>query len=383
MKKRYLDFAKLKKHNTPSESQDSPIPPPDYGEGKLTLEELQSSESQVGQIFPVIKDQYGNILDGFHRKRTNPNWRETTIQVKDKLHALRIRVHANILRREVERKEKQLWVSETRKVLQESGLKGTQEEIADALGMSQPWVSLYDIEPTQKQDHSKVLSPNTFFGYNVWGFKDESWRELVLAGDPNQPDKEFYHGSTPAFVIHQLITMFEPKTVLDSMAGVGTTGYVCEQYGIDCDQFDIYPYPKYGVEKGDAEHIEPNKTYDLIFNHIPYLRMVKYGDAEEDLSTHKKEEFLAKLERIFKKNFELLNNNGIYAVLVGDWRHGNQIQPLTAEVTVLGRKVGFVLYDEAIKLTAEQKGVALQEYRATKFGYLAQTFDMVLIFKKV
>jgi hypothetical protein len=37
---------------------------------------------------------------------------------------------------------------------------------------------LYDPEPFQKQDHSKVLRRGTFFGYNALGFKDESWRTL-------------------------------------------------------------------------------------------------------------------------------------------------------------------------------------------------------------
>jgi hypothetical protein len=39
-------------------------------------------------------------------------------------------------------------------------------------------------------EHVKVLHRGTFFGYNVWGFKDESWRKLIIPGDPNQPDKE-------------------------------------------------------------------------------------------------------------------------------------------------------------------------------------------------
>jgi hypothetical protein len=57
-------------------------------------------------------------------------------------------------------------------LLQERGLRGTQEEIADALKMSQPWVSKYDPDPFQKQDHSKVLHRNTF-SYSFWGFKDD------------------------------------------------------------------------------------------------------------------------------------------------------------------------------------------------------------------
>ena len=233
--------------------------------------------------------------------------------------------------------------------------------------------------------HSNIANSakQNFFGYNVWGFKDESWKEQIQKGEPEQPDKEFYHGSTPAFVVRQLIEMFKPKRVLDSMAGVGTTGYVCNQYEIECDQFDIYPYPKHDVKYGDAESIPAEKPYDLIFNHIPYLNMVKYGDSERDLSTMKEQDFFDKLYRIFQENYSLLNKDGIYAILVGDWRHGGEIIPITAKVTMLALKASFVLFDEAIKLTVEQKGKALQEYRASKFGYLAQAFDMVLIFKRV
>jgi len=249
--------------------------------------------------------------------------------------------------------------------------------------MSQPWVSQYDLEPIQNQDHSKkVLQPNTFHGYNVWGFQNEDWRKNIVKGEPEQPDKEFYHGSTPAFVIENLLKMYNPKSVLDSMAGVGTTGFVCGKYGIECDMFDIYPYPKWNVQEGDAEFIEPNKTYDLIFNHIPYLDMVHYGEHESDLSGMNETTFFHKLERIMLKNHSLLNNNGIYAVLVGDWRFGKKLIPITAKTTLLALECGFALQDEAVKLTAEQKSTGIQEYRAAKFGYLAQTFDMVLMFRK-
>jgi len=350
---------------------------------EFNLEELRKSKENVGQIFPVIKDQHGKILDGFHRKRIDPNWKETMVTVENDLQGLLIRVHSNILRRKVDEKEKQDWVKEARKILQFMGQKGTQEEIAKALGMSQPWVALYDLEPTQLQNHTKkVLRLDTFFGYNVWGFQTEDWRKNIVKGEPEQPDKEFYHGSTPAFVIENLIAMYEPKTVLDSMAGVGTTRFVCEKHGIECDQFDLYPYEKWNVLQGDAESIEPQKIYDLIFNHIPYLDMVKYGDSPYDLSTMNEKEFFDKLKRIMLKNHSLLNQEGIYAVLVGDWRFGKRLIPITAKTTLLAHECGFVLQDEAVKLTTEQKSTGIQEYRATKFGYLAQTFDMILMFKK-
>jgi len=352
---------------------------------EFTLEELKKSENKIGQIFPVIKDQHGNILDGFHRKRINPDWKETIVNVTDELQALQIRVHSNLLRRKVDEKEKQEWVKEARRILRnKNGIEPTQKEIADSVIMSQQWVSLYDTLPNVNQDIVNIPKKTNrdFYGYNVWGFQNEDWRKQIQKGEPEQPDKEFYHGSTPAFVIENLLKMYSPKSVLDSMAGVGTTGFVCSKYGIESEQFDLYPFEKWNVKEGDAEFIEPNRKYDLIFNHIPYLNMVHYGHHEQDLSAMNEKTFFEKLKRIILKNRSLLNDNGIYAILVGDWRFSGKLIPITAKITLLVLDCGFALQDEAVKLTAEQKSTGIQEYRATKSGYLAQTFDMVLMFKK-
>ena len=356
-----------------------------YSSGKIDwvrFEDLKRSEKAVGQVYPVIKNAKGKVLDGIHRKRVNPNWKEVTLPIEDDLQSLRMRVHLNIMRRKILGEEKRDWIQEARRMLQERGLKGTQKEISEALGMTRSWVAKYD--PITHEEHSKLLRRNNFFGYNVWGFKDEGWRKLIISGDPNQPDKEGYRGHTPSFVIHQLIKMFQPKEVLDSMAGVGTVGYVCKQYTpkIECDQYDLYPYPEYGVEEGDAEKVQPGKTYDLIFNHIPYLAMTKYGDHPEDLSNMKNADYYGKLNRIFKRNHDLLNEDGIYAVLVGDWRCGGQLISLTSNTVLIGLKTGFALQDVAIKLTGEMESKSLQEYRAAKGGYLAQTYDTVLMFRK-
>jgi len=44
------------------------------------VELLKRSVKQQGQLLPVIKDQYGNILSGRHRKAADPNWRESADQ---------------------------------------------------------------------------------------------------------------------------------------------------------------------------------------------------------------------------------------------------------------------------------------------------------------
>jgi site-specific DNA-methyltransferase (adenine-specific) len=107
---------------------------------------LKKSVKEVGQIFPVIKDQYGNILDGRHRKQVDPNWKETIVEVKDEVEALRIRVHANLVRRKVSNEEKREWVREAREIFRRKyGREGTVREIAELLGTHQMFVNRYDV----------------------------------------------------------------------------------------------------------------------------------------------------------------------------------------------------------------------------------------------
>lgn len=348
----------------------------------FTREDLEKSMATVGQIYPVLKAKNGEIIDGFHRKRVDPNWKEEIIPTDDPLVILKIRV-ATQYRRDVPANEKAEWVKECRKILQERGQEGTQQEIAKALGASQQWVSKYDPNPVQLGSgrRKETLPRRSKVDSNVWGLEDGK----IAKGDPEQPDSQFYHGSTPAFVIENLVDLYKPEKVLDSMAGVGTTKYVCEKKKDivkKVDQFDITPWEKNGVQKGDAENPPTTEKYDLIFNHIPYLNMVKYSDEAEDMSHFSLSEFLGKMRRIFKTNHDLLESDGKYSILVGDWRRGGKIIPLTAYITCLGLECGFVLFDEAVKLSAEQKGKQLQEYRAQKGGYMPQNYDTVLIFKK-
>jgi len=141
-----------------------------YSSGKIDqiqIEDLKHSEENIGQIYPVLKDSSGNIINGFHRKRVNPAWKEEKLSIDDKLQSLKLRVHLNIMRRRVADLEKGEWIMEARRILQERGFKGTQKEIGKALGMSQRWVSKYDPEPLQPHEYSKLARRANFFGYNV------------------------------------------------------------------------------------------------------------------------------------------------------------------------------------------------------------------------
>ena len=59
---------------------------------------LASSKEGLGELVPVLVDKFGNIIDGFHRKGENANWREEVlpwIDTPEKLEAARLAVNFN------------------------------------------------------------------------------------------------------------------------------------------------------------------------------------------------------------------------------------------------------------------------------------------------
>jgi len=44
------------------------------------VEGLKKSEQEVGQLLPVFVTKDGEIIDGYHRKQANPQWREEVLE---------------------------------------------------------------------------------------------------------------------------------------------------------------------------------------------------------------------------------------------------------------------------------------------------------------
>lgn len=64
--------------------------------------DLRESEKLIGQLYPVLVDEKGNILDGQHRLKANPNWRKEIIKgIDSERKKAMIRLHANWHRRKV------------------------------------------------------------------------------------------------------------------------------------------------------------------------------------------------------------------------------------------------------------------------------------------
>ena len=93
---------------------------------------LKESAEGVGELVPVIKDAFGNVIDGFHRLRVDPNWpaiRLTRIDDPIKLELARLAV--NYCRRRVPKEELQAKIEF---LIKTGGL--TPDEIARKTGIS-------------------------------------------------------------------------------------------------------------------------------------------------------------------------------------------------------------------------------------------------------
>jgi len=130
-------------------------------QSETRVAELKNSKLELGEIYPVIKDQHGNIIDGIHRKKVDPTWKEVVVHATP-IQALKIRVHANLVRRDIRDVEKQSWVMQARKLLNPSNpMQPSQEEVAKALGLSQQWVSKYEDTSPQRSNEpqDRQLTP--------------------------------------------------------------------------------------------------------------------------------------------------------------------------------------------------------------------------------
>jgi len=202
-----------------------------------------------------------------------------------------------------------------------------------------------------------------------------------------------YHGNCSPLLIKQGLlryTKSKNAIILDSMAGSGTFIDVAKEMKYkNINAIDIYPNRE-DIKKGNAQDTGlKSNSVDFIFNHYPYWEMVdysKYSDKKDknDLSNMKYEEFLSNVKEIIKHNFNILKKDGFYMVLIGDIRRQGR-KFLASEVYQIANKIGFKLWDRAVMKLSSQKIKADTKafYRALKNNYMVQTFDDILVFKKV
>ena len=75
------------------------------------------------QLYPVLVDEAGEVIDGKHRLQADPNWKKMKVEgiktTKDRLIA---RMVANGCRREIPAKEKKRWVNDLARILEKESV---------------------------------------------------------------------------------------------------------------------------------------------------------------------------------------------------------------------------------------------------------------------
>jgi len=117
-------------------------------------QELKSSAERIGQLYPILVDYYGKIIDGKHRFSADKKWKRVRLQyIKTEKEKLIARIVCNIIRRSVPSTEKRELLGRLGEIYLSEGIEPGKiaYEIAEETGMSYQWVMKY--LPDRFKDH--------------------------------------------------------------------------------------------------------------------------------------------------------------------------------------------------------------------------------------
>jgi peptide/nickel transport system substrate-binding protein len=120
-------------------------------------EELKSSAGKIGQLYPVLLDRHGNIIDGRHRLSANKRWKRMKLNyISTEEDLLVARLASNTVRRKVPKKEKTETLRQLGQLFIEQGVEPGKIacKISERTGMSYRWVAKY--LPNQFKDESHL-----------------------------------------------------------------------------------------------------------------------------------------------------------------------------------------------------------------------------------
>lgn len=213
---------------------------------------------------------------------------------------------------------------------------------------------------------------------SIWDFG----KRKNYAGDP------FFYGNAPTQVVEQCILRLteEKDTVLDVMAGSGTTIDVCKVLKRKSIAFDLNPKRK-EIIKNDSRNLPlKNNTVDLVFIHPPYWDMVKYSQNIEDLSKNSLNEFYESMDRVITEARRVVKNEKYIAILIGDIVRKGKVIPLTRKIANIAESCELEDCGSAVKIT--KNSVSQIRRGKTIYAELARSknlkmnHDTILFFKK-
>jgi len=123
----------------------------------MDIKELKNSSDRIGQLYPILIDHFGQIIDGEHRSKANPNWRRVKLDhIKTEKDLFIARIACNTIRRNATSREKTEMLEKLGQICINEGtpIGKVAYELMYQTGMSYRWVAKY--LPKRFKDNKRV-----------------------------------------------------------------------------------------------------------------------------------------------------------------------------------------------------------------------------------
>ena len=256
----------------------------------------------------------------------------------------------------------------------------TQQDIADAMGVSQDTV----------KEILKKFKENAHLSEIVKDFKPELYNIWNRAKIDNQTA---HFGNIPIEFIENLLYYYtEPFDVMyDPFAGGGITVDACKKWYRRYQVYDrkVVPsraddIPQHDITAGLPTNL---KAPNLVFLDPPYWKQSEreYSSDSTDLANMGLEEFYITLQLFIKRIAEKMNKGSYIALIIQatQWKNENKYREDHAyELMKIIEKLGFKLEQRIIcPYSTEQYNAQMVEY-AKKNKLCLQTYRDLVVFKK-
>ena len=211
-----------------------------------------------------------------------------------------------------------------------------------------------------------------------------------------------YRGNWSPYIPRNVILRYsqEGDTVLDPFVGGGTTAVEAKLTNRNFIGFDINPAAversrqkcefsfdttaSTRIELGDARSMPlDDATVDLICAHPPYADIIHYSDdIEGDLSLLPMKDFLFEMGKVAQEFHRVLKKDKFCAILMGDMRKKDMVQPLAFETMRVFDLAGFKTKEIIIKEQHNCKATGYWKTNSIKFNFLLLAHEYLFVFKK-
>ncbi|MFX1534200.1 MAG: ParB N-terminal domain-containing protein [Promethearchaeota archaeon] len=112
----------------------------------MQIRDIKSSSEKIGQLYPILVDNFGQIIDGEHRYKADKNWKKVKLEnIKTTKDLLIARLACNTVRRTTTSKEKTELLDKLGEICQNEGVSigRISYELMYQTGMSYRWIAKY------------------------------------------------------------------------------------------------------------------------------------------------------------------------------------------------------------------------------------------------